>query len=110
MKKLIGLITIFFFLLGCASTTVIKSNPPGAELYLNGQLKGETPYTYTDRAIAGTTRRVSLKKEGYKDFQKLIIRDQTYIPALIAGAFLLVPLLWSMEYPPEYTLEMEKLK
>jgi len=110
MKKLIGLISIFFFLFGCASTTVIKSNPPGAEVYLNGQLKGETPYTYTDRAIAGTARRVTLKKEGYKDFQKTIIRDQTYIPALIAGTFLLIPLLWSMEYPPEYTLDMEKFK
>ena len=64
MKRIIGSIVAFFFLFGCASSTLIKSNPPGAKLYLEGQLTGETPYTYADRAAAGTVRTVTLKKEG----------------------------------------------
>ena len=110
MKKLIALLIVFFFLFGCASATVVKSNPPGAKLYLDGQLKGETPYTYADRAAAGTMRTVTLKKEGYKDFTGYIKREQLSVGALIGGILILIPLIWVLEYPPEYTFEMEKPK
>jgi hypothetical protein len=50
MRRLIALAMVFCFLFGCASPALIKSNLPGAALYLDGQLKGETPYTYSDRA------------------------------------------------------------
>ena len=107
MKKLISLTIAFFFLFGCASSTLIKSNPPGAKLYLEGQLKGETPYTYADRAAAGTMRTVTLKKEGYKDFNGHIKREELSVGALILGILVLWPLLiWVLEYPPEYTFEM----
>jgi hypothetical protein len=110
MKKLIALILIFFFLFGCASATLINSNPPGAKLYLDGQLKGQTPYTHTDRSAAGTRRMVILKQEGYKDFNGEIKRQELSVPALIGGIFLLIPFIWILEYPPQYTFEMEKLK
>jgi len=107
--KIVALMTIFFFLFGCASATVIKSNPPGAKLNLDGQFKGETPSTYSDRAAAGTMRTVILKKEGYKDFTGHIKREQLSVGALIGGILLLIPLIWVLEYPSEYTFEMEKL-
>ena len=108
MRKLIALAMAFFFLFGCASSTLIKSNPPGAKLYLDGQDLGETPYTYSDKAAAGTMRTVKLKKEGYKDFNGTIKREKLSVGALIGGIFLLVPLIWILEYPPEYNFEMEK--
>jgi hypothetical protein len=74
---------------------------------LEGQPKGETPYTYADRAAAGTMRRVTLKKEGYKDFTGHIKREELSVGALILGILVLWPLLiWVLEYPPEYTFEM----
>ncbi len=112
MKKGLTLVTAFVFLLGClgcASSTVIKSIPPGAKLYIDGQVKGETPYTHTDRSIAGTWRNLTLKKEGYKDFSGHIKRDELSVLALIGGIFLVVPFLWIFEYQPEYTFEMDKL-
>jgi len=109
MKKIIALMTVFFFLFGCASATLIKSNPPGAKLYLDGQFKGETPYTYSDKAAAGTMRTVTLKKEEYKDFTGNIKREQLSVPAVIGGIFFLIPLIWVLEYPSQYTFEMEKL-
>jgi len=108
MRKLIAMAMALFFLFGCASSTLIKSNPPGAKLSLDGQVQGETPYTYSDQAIAGTMRTVTLKKEGYKDFSGTIKREKLSVGALIGGIFLLVPLLWVLEYPPEYNFEMEK--
>ena len=109
MKKVIALIMVFFFLFGCASATYIKSNPPGAKLSLGGQLAGETPTFYSDRAVAGTTRAVNLKKEGYKDFNGYIKREKLSIPILIGGIFLIIPFIWILEYPSQYYFEMEKL-
>jgi len=110
MKKIILLMVVFFFLVGCASTTAIKSNPPGAKLYLAGQEKGVTPYTHTDTSPAGTRRQVTLKLDGYKDFNGEIRRSELSVPALVGTCLVLVPVIWILEYPPQYTFEMEKLK
>jgi hypothetical protein len=52
-------------------------------------------------------RTVTLKKEGYKDFNGHIKREELSVAALILGILVLWPLLiWVLEYPPEYTFEM----
>jgi hypothetical protein len=109
MKKLVALIAVFFFLSGCTCTTLIKSNPPGAEVQVDGNPVGETPCFYTDMAVAGTTRAVTLKKERYKEYNGYIKREKFSVPILIAGIFLIVPFVWILEYPPQYNFEMEKL-
>ncbi len=109
MKKLIALFMVFFFLFGCANTTLLKSNPPGAKLQVDGQVVGETPQFYTDKAVAGTVKKVNLKKEGYKDLNGYIKRDKFSVPMLIGGIFLIVPFIWILEYPTQYYFEMEKL-
>jgi len=63
MKRITALTMVFFFLVGCASTTLIKSNPPGAKLQVDGKIVGETPHFYTDKAVAGTVKMVTLKKK-----------------------------------------------
>jgi hypothetical protein len=108
MKKLIALTMVSFILFGCASTTLIKSNPPGAQLQVDGQIVGETPHFYTDKAVAGKMKTVTLKKDGYKDFNGYIEREKLSVPALIGGIFLLVPFVWVLEYPTRYSFEMEK--
>jgi hypothetical protein len=109
MKKVTALTMVLLFLIGCASTTLIKSNPPGAKLHVDGQVVGETPHFYTDKAVAGTVKKVTLKKEGYKDFNGSIEREKLSIPALIGGIFLLVPFVWLLEYPSRYSFKLEKL-
>jgi hypothetical protein len=81
MKKVTSLtIIVLFILIGRAGSTIIKSNPPGAKLYFDGSFKGETPYTHTDRSIAGTWRNITLKKEGYKDVTGHIKREELSVP------------------------------
>ena len=109
MNRLVVLLAICFFLSGCASATLIKSNPSGAKLLLDGQQKGETPYTYSDRATAGTIRTVTLQKEGYKEFTSTIKREKFSVPAFIGGLFFIIPFIWITEYPSEYTFEMQVL-
>lgn len=67
---------VFLFVFGCASTTLIKSSPPGAKLQVDGQVLGETPHFYTDKAAAGTVKTVTLRKEGYKGFNGYIKREK----------------------------------
>jgi len=111
MKKLVLLTAVFFFLLGCSSTTVIKSKPSRAKVYLNGEIKGETPYTYTSAGIWGTKKMVVLKKEDYKESVQQIKKDHVNWVTVIIGALVFYPLLlWGADFPTEYTFEMEKLE
>jgi hypothetical protein len=108
-KKLIVLVTAICFLVGCSSSTMIKSNPPSAKLYLDGQYKCETPCTHSDSAASGTSKTVLLKKEAYKDFTGTIRKEETQVGPIIGGIFFLFPFIWMLGYPSEYTFEMEKL-
>lgn len=92
---------------GCASTTVIHSSPEGADIYIDNQKKGQTPYTYTDTKIAGSTTYITLKKDGYNDFETVMVRNEKAdVGAIVGGCFLLVPFLWTMEYNPEHNYEL----
>ena len=110
MKRLLCLI-LAISVTGCASTTVINSTPNGAQVYLNGEKTGTTPYAYTDKKIVGSTNTVLLKKEGYQDFLSSFSRDDNVnVGALIGGLFLFVPFLWVMNYKPTYSYELEPQK
>jgi len=111
MKRLVCLFLVVCIITGCASTTVIKSVPDGATLYLNGERVGSTPYTYSDTKIVGSSNFVTLKKNGYQDFETVFSRtEEANIGAIIGGIFVLVPFLWVMGYKPIHTYEMIPLK
>jgi len=56
--------TTLVFASGCASTTLIKSQPSGAKVYLDGESVGRTPHQMTDTKIVGSATRVKLVLEG----------------------------------------------
>lgn len=94
-------------LMACTSTTMIRSNPPGARVFLDGEYVGTTPYTMSDTKIVGSTTLLRLEAPGYRPVNALLKRDEEVdIGACIAGVFLLVPFLWVMGYQAEhaYTL------
>ena len=92
---------------GCASTTVIRSDPEGATLYIDGSKVGKTPYTYSDTKTISSTTRLQLKKDGYEDFETVMTRNERFqVDACIGGAFFFIPYLWVMGYNPERTFEL----
>jgi PEGA domain-containing protein/putative oligomerization/nucleic acid binding protein len=94
-------------LTSCASTTIIQSNTSGAKLYLNGEYVGETPHTYRDTKIVGSTTTVRLEKDGYEPFNGVFSRnEEADVGAIIGGVFFLVPFLWTMKYKPTHTYEL----
>lgn len=95
-------------LVGCASTTIIQSQPPGARILLNGAVAGSTPYAMTDTKIVGSTTQVRLEYPGYQPLDVTIARSEELdVLPLIGGIFLLVPFLWIMKYQPTHMYELQ---
>ena len=49
----------------CSHTTMIKSVPEGAKVWVNDHFRGETPVTYTTRSGTPQALYVKIEKEGY---------------------------------------------
>ena len=93
---------------GCASSTLIQSQPPGARVYVNGIVMGNTPYTMTDTKIVGSTTAVRLEYPGYQTLDASITRNEELDGlALVGGIFLLVPFLWIMKYQPAHVYQLQ---
>jgi hypothetical protein len=106
---IVCLITVAAFA-GCASSTVLQSQPPGARVFLNGMPVGATPYTMTDTNMSGSATQVRLEYPGFEPFNAMIVRSEQLDPlALITGIFLLVPLLWILGYQPTHFFTMQPL-
>ena len=109
MKKAVCVVSIFALLTaGCASSTLINSNPPGAKVYVDGQYLGQAPVTQKDTALLGSSKTVTLKRAGYKTKIGTIRKEELKIGPLIAGLLVYVPLLWVTGYPSQYTFELER--
>ena len=99
-------------LTSCVSTTMIHSKPSNAKLYIDGEYKGETPYTHKDTKIVFSSTDVKLIKEGYKDYFATFKRDEEIdVAPVIVGFFFLWPVwLWAMKYDPVRTYELEPIE
>ncbi len=106
-----SVLLVAFVLIGCSSTTIITSEPPGAKLSINGVSVGKTPYTHADTRIVGSTLMIKLEKEGYEPLNTIITRDERVdVGAIIGGVFFLFPFLWTMQYNPQHSYELTPLK
>lgn len=105
--SLISVVTVAAFA-GCASSTVIQSQPPGAQVFINGQPRGTTPYTYSDTKIVGSTTQVRLEMPGYQPTDVILSRNEEIdVLPLIGGFLLLVPFLWVMKYQPNHLYQLQ---
>ena len=109
MKQLVCVVAIFALLsVGCASSTMINSIPPGAKVYVDGLYLGRSPVTQKDTALLGSSKTVILKLEGYSDRIGTIRKEELKVGPLIGGILVLVPLLWVTGYPSQYTFELDQ--
>lgn len=92
---------------GCASSTVIQSNPPSAKVYIDGNYAGTTPFTMSDTKMVGSSTQVRLEYPGYQPLDTVITRNEEFdVLACIGGLLVLVPFLWIMKYRPVHMFEM----
>jgi hypothetical protein len=103
-------LTAVAFASGCVSTTLIKSYPPGARVYLDGEPVGTTPYKMSDQKIVGSSTHVRLVSEGHEPYDAIIQRNERFdVGACVGGLLVYVPFLWIMGYKPEHSYELVPL-
>ncbi len=107
MKKLVAGI-VMLVLCGCASTTMIKSQPEGAIVFIDGIQKGVTPLEYSDADVMGSFKNLRLELAGYKPINAIIRKDKAQIGPIIGTCLFVVPAAWMLGYQKEYDFNLEK--
>lgn len=115
MKKKLSILLILLslplLLSQCASTTLIDSKPQGAKVLINGEVRGVTPYQYSDTKVIFSTTQIKLQKDGYEDLQVTLQRSEAADVGPIVGGFFLFPFwLWSMKYNDTHYYELVPLQ
>jgi hypothetical protein len=110
-RRVVAASTTLCFLSGCVSTTLIRTEPSEAALYVDGSKVGKTPYTYEDTKPTGSITYLRFVKEGYEERQATLVRNEAVdVGAIVGGLLVWVPFLWVMGYKPEHTYELAPLK
>jgi len=93
------MLLIGFVITGCVSTTVFRTYPARADVYVSGVKKGKTPYFYSDRKIVASSTPVSFRKQGYYDLNIILKRNEELdLGPFIGGLFVWIPFLWVTKY------------
>jgi len=96
---------------GCVSSTLLNTVPPGARVYVDGALVGQTPYMMSDTKIVGSVTHVRFHLEGYEPLDVAITRSEQFdVGACIGGVLVLVPFIWIMGYNPQHLYELAPLR
>ena len=92
----------------CGSTrTVFKTEPPGADVYFNGRLLGQSPVTHTVRRDSmGHRFHLELVKAGYAPLDFYLDAKQNVGVALCA--MFLFPCEFSTDLEPSYAFNLLK--
>jgi len=111
LTRITGSILILAILAsGCASSTVLRTTPAEADVYVQGQRLGETPYTYSDRKIFGASTLVTFKKDGYEAYNTTIRKNKKLnVGALISGLLFVWPLFWVLGYDKTYSYNLDEV-
>ncbi len=97
--------------LGCSKHVLITSDPPGAELHVDGLLRGKTPQTLALPSHTFAQTSIRLSKEGYHDVAATLRATQVNGGLVVAGVVLLfltvvggvvILVFWAWEYEDVY--------
>ena len=105
--KLSPLLVAASLVSACATSTTIRSVPPGARAYVDEQLLGETPLRFSDSSVFWRKRQLVLKKPGYQEKAVLLRKDDLRVGPLIGTILVAVPVFWLFGYPDELTFELQ---
>lgn len=94
------------FLTSCSTSVQITSQPPGADVEINGMSYGQTPTTTTLSDFDFTEYRLTLKKLGYQD-KTVVLEKETKVGAVIGGFFLWPIWLWAYGPMDQYNFKLE---
>ena len=109
MVMLLGCASMCLGLLsGCASQTTITSIPTGADVKIDGQPSGKTPYNYSDAQVwLWTKHQVTLEKPGYTSTMGMLSGELSPTH-LIVGILCCLPVALVGQYNPQYNFVLQR--
>jgi hypothetical protein len=116
MLRITSAVLLVVLSTGCASTTVIRSDPSGATVRSrSGEVLGKTPYEHSDSAMVNHTESFVIDLEGHEPEYVTIKRDQwngLRTAGGVIGGLLVFPvfatLLWATDYKEAYHVELRE--
>lgn len=107
LKCISVIIAVAILMSGCASSTLLSTTPSDADVYIQGQRRGTTPYTYSDRKIVGASTMITFKKEGYEDYNATIRKTKRLnVGALLSGMLFIYPWFWLLGYDRAHSYDL----
>jgi hypothetical protein len=114
MKKLFTgtlAIAMAITMIGCSSSTMIRSTDPEAKIFVDGEFKGRGTVTHTDTKMIGSVTSVRIEKDGCEPMNYSFARNEEFdAGACAGGVFFLVPFAWIQKYKAERTFEYQCTK
>ncbi|MHB8417758.1 MAG: PEGA domain-containing protein [Myxococcales bacterium] len=87
----------------CGGQVILRSNPTGAEVLIDGSPAGYTPMALDQEHGLGSRHLVTLYREGYAPLTEEIAASRPDFPRFFVGSLFAWPLLFSSaDYPDEY--------
>lgn len=98
-------------LVGCQTSTVIKTRPAGGEVFVNLVRVGKTPATWTARTGLPDTARVRVSLEGYQTVRDVPLEKRYHADLsllwLIPG---IIPYFFTARFDDELVIPLEPVK
>jgi len=108
MKTIGILLSALILFSSCMSTTMIQTQPPGADIYIDGVKVGQSPQEMTNDKTVIECTEVKIEKEGYETINTTICRNEEIdFGPILAGFFIWVPFLWAMKYEPVHSYDLQ---
>jgi hypothetical protein len=90
---------------GCATSQAVNlaTQPPGAEVSVDGKPAGLTPAVFTDKASDGHYYKIQLTKPGYQPREVTLKQEESHAVVICAGLCpcARVCMLWSSSLPKQ---------
>lgn len=103
------LLVISIFFTACSSAVSITTEPPGADVEINGQVKGKTPLNISLSDFVGNTYKTKFTLPGYKE--KYVELQKEIKGGQLVGGFFIWPILlfcYGPESNQNFVLEPQK--
>jgi hypothetical protein len=76
LRKLILIVLLAMFTSACAQQAAFVSNPPGAQVFIDGEEIGVTPCAFDYKLSQTESHEVKITKQGYNPVEFVVVADE----------------------------------
>ncbi|MCB2180796.1 MAG: PEGA domain-containing protein [Desulfobulbaceae bacterium] len=76
LRKMISIFLLLAFTSACAQKTAFFSDPPGAQVFVNGEEIGRTPCDYHYKSSTSKIYLVEIQENGYEPLKQTLATDE----------------------------------